>query len=66
MPISWCELADAMREQGLEWNRRRPWDPEGRFVPARADPALEEPPAQTVDEALRSLPPWRPEERPTA
>ena len=61
MPISWCELIDAMRERRLRWEGERACDPEGRFVPVDAEPAEDEPPARTVEEALRSLPPWRPE-----
>jgi hypothetical protein len=59
MPMSWCELVDAMRERRLEWNADRPWDPEGRFVAPDAEAAGAEAP-RTVDEALRSLPPFRP------
>jgi hypothetical protein len=61
MPMAWCELADAMRERGLAWDGKRAWDPEGRFVAVDAGLAGEEPP-RTVDQALRLLPPWRPED----
>ena len=60
MPIAWCELVDAMAERRLAWDGERAWDPEGRFVPADAWPDREEPPARTIDEALRMLPPYRP------
>jgi hypothetical protein len=60
--MSWCELVDAMRERRLEWDGRRPWDPEGRFVALEAQPAEDEPPPCTVDQALRLLPPWQPEQ----
>ncbi len=60
MPISWCELVDAMRERRLEWDGKRAWDPEGRFVEAEPRPAEEDSPAHTVEEALRLLPPFRP------
>lgn len=61
MPMSWCELVDAMRERRLEWDGQRPWDPEGRFVAAEPGPSRGEPARCTVDQALRLLPPWRPE-----
>jgi hypothetical protein len=61
MPISWCELVDAMRERRLEWGGKRAWDPEGRFVSIEPAPAEDEPPTRTVDEALRLLPPFRPD-----
>ena len=60
MPISWCELVDAMRERRLEWDGTRAWDPEGRFMAAEPGPDEREPAARTVDEALRMLPPFRP------
>ena len=63
MPMSWCELVDAMRERRLRWDGSRPWDPEGRFVAAEAEAADEDAPARTVDQALRLLPPFRPHER---
>lgn len=50
-----------MRERRLEWDGTRAWDPEGRFVSTEPAPADEEPPARTVDEALRLLPPFRPD-----
>ena len=62
MPMSWCELVDAMRKRRLEWDGRRPWDPAGRFVSAEPRPAGDEPAPCTVDQALRMLPPWRPEQ----
>ena len=60
--MSWCELVDAMRERRLEWDGHRPWDPEGRFVATDPGSPNDEPPAPTVEEALRSLPPWRPDD----
>lgn len=58
MPISWCELVEAMRERRLEWDRARAWDPMGRFV---GPPGGSDEETRTLDEALRSLPPFRPD-----
>ncbi len=60
MPMSWCELVDAMAERRLRWDGERAWDPAGRFVAAEPRTDQLEPPARTVDEALRMLPPHRP------
>jgi hypothetical protein len=58
MPMSWCELVDAMRERRLAWDGERAWDPRGAFVPvdAAADAAPEQ--RHSVEEAIAMLPPW--------
>jgi hypothetical protein len=55
MPMSWCELDDAMRARRYEWDGHRPWDDEGRFVPLDPGPI-----ALPVESALRMLGPWMP------
>ncbi|MDX6647183.1 MAG: hypothetical protein QOK40_2910 [Miltoncostaeaceae bacterium] len=55
MPMSWCELEDAMRARRYAWDGRRPWDDEGRFVPLDLGPI-----ALPVESAIRMLGPWTP------
>jgi hypothetical protein len=55
MPMSWCELEDAMRARRYEWDGHRPWDDGGRFVPLDPGPI-----ALPIESAIRLLGPWTP------